>query len=66
MASEPIPLTHAGYRPPPQGEPILRVRGVNFAFGTGEVCGRTMMRHGFAADLFGIVVISAVCWVLLR
>jgi putative ABC transport system ATP-binding protein len=36
MASEPIPLTHAGYRPPPQGEPILRVRGVNFAFGTGE------------------------------
>jgi putative ABC transport system ATP-binding protein len=36
MASEPIPLTRAGYRPPLPGEPILRVRGVNFAFGTGE------------------------------
>jgi putative ABC transport system ATP-binding protein len=36
MASEPIALTRAGYRPPPQGEPILRVRGVNFAYGTGE------------------------------
>lgn len=37
MASEPIPLTRAAdYRPPPPGEPILRVRGVNFTFGTGE------------------------------
>jgi putative ABC transport system ATP-binding protein len=36
MASEPIKLTRAGYQPPPTGEPILRVRGVNFAFGTGE------------------------------
>ncbi len=37
MASEPIPLTRAaGYRPPPPGEPILRVRGVSYAFGAGE------------------------------
>ena len=35
------------------------------AFGTGEVCGRTMMRHGLAADLFGIAVITVVCWFVL-
>jgi putative ABC transport system ATP-binding protein len=37
MASEPITLTPAaGYKPPPTGEPILRVRGVSYAFGAGE------------------------------